>query len=401
MRRKLFLCSVLAASATAACGATSPNGGGVVATTAASVPIVATTGFDRRLTPHGEVRYVVTSVDGAELAPGGDLVLTLDDGAIGMSGGCNGIGGAYTLDGDVLVVDGLAQTEMACADALMAQDEWVVALLEARPSLAVEGDTVTISDGSITVTFQDVETARPDRPLEATTWWLTGTRGIGNASVPAARGVSVRFTRGEVLIDLGCQVGTALYSEPDVSTLDILSPHFTPGDCADEIAAVQAVVAMTLDGPVTVEVHADTLRIIGAESELELRAGDERLGDVLDGRAFESTTVEGRDLIAGTTIRLEFAGGEVRFWAGCNTQFAPYRLADATIVTAPLGSTAGGCQQALYDQDGWIGTFLASRPAVVVDGSTLTISSDDVAITLAEISATAAVDEPETTVAGS
>jgi heat shock protein HslJ len=56
----------------------------------------------------------------------GDARITLQLGADGRAsgrGGCNGYGGAYTLAGDALSFGPLAATRMACAPALMDQEQ--------------------------------------------------------------------------------------------------------------------------------------------------------------------------------------------------------------------------------------------------------------------------------------
>ena len=58
--------------------------------------------------------------------PAGDAPITLQLGADGRAsgrGGCNGYGGLYTLAGDALHFGGLASTRMACAPALMDQEQ--------------------------------------------------------------------------------------------------------------------------------------------------------------------------------------------------------------------------------------------------------------------------------------
>ncbi len=73
---------------------------------------------------------------------GSTLVLTFADGSANVSGGCNGMRGAYTLDaGDALTIGPMRSTMMACAQPLMRADEAIGALL-AKPQ------KVQINDGA-------------------------------------------------------------------------------------------------------------------------------------------------------------------------------------------------------------------------------------------------------------
>ena len=68
--------------------------------------------------------WVAEEIAGAPA--GGAAAVTLQLGADGRAsgrGGCNGYGGAYTLAGDALHFGPLAATKMACAPALMDQEQ--------------------------------------------------------------------------------------------------------------------------------------------------------------------------------------------------------------------------------------------------------------------------------------
>ena len=71
----------------------------------------------------------------------------------------------------MLVVPPMVRTMMACEpSALMDQETWLAAVLTSKPTVAVDGDTLTITAQGATVTLVDKEVADPDRPLEGTTW---------------------------------------------------------------------------------------------------------------------------------------------------------------------------------------------------------------------------------------
>jgi heat shock protein HslJ len=79
----------------------------------------------------------------------GDATLQLEDGRLGGQTGCNSFGASYELDGDRLVVGDVESTLIGCEDALAAQEAHVVAVLDADPTVRVDGPTLelTAEDG--------------------------------------------------------------------------------------------------------------------------------------------------------------------------------------------------------------------------------------------------------------
>lgn len=82
-------------------------------------------------------------VDGYELA--GTLDVVFEDGRMSVTGGCNNQFGAYTIDDEGrLTVAQMASTMMACPDPLMAQDQWIAALLAG----GVDTSIASLDDGA-------------------------------------------------------------------------------------------------------------------------------------------------------------------------------------------------------------------------------------------------------------
>jgi heat shock protein HslJ len=68
--------------------------------------------------------WVAEEIAGAPASEEAPITLQLGaDGRASGRGGCNGYGGPYTLAGDALHVGPLASTRMACAPALMDQEQ--------------------------------------------------------------------------------------------------------------------------------------------------------------------------------------------------------------------------------------------------------------------------------------
>jgi heat shock protein HslJ len=96
--------------------------------------------------------FVATGAEGETLVDGSQVTLAFDGDRLSARGGCNTMMGGYSIDDGALVLDGpLAQTKMACEDDLMAQDGWVAALLESRPTVTLAGPDLTLADGGVTL----------------------------------------------------------------------------------------------------------------------------------------------------------------------------------------------------------------------------------------------------------
>jgi heat shock protein HslJ len=75
------------------------------------------------------------------------------------TGGCNGYGGTYQVDGNSISFGPLTSTKMACADAQATEQEGrYLQALESASEYAVEGDQlhVTYDDGNGVLIFESV-----------------------------------------------------------------------------------------------------------------------------------------------------------------------------------------------------------------------------------------------------
>ena len=107
--------------------------------------------------------------------------------------------------------------------------------------------------------------------------------------------------------------------------------------------------------------------------------------DELVGRSFESTDVEGRTLVEGTTITLIVRSGGVSVRAGCNTLLGDATWEDGVLRAAQLASTLMACDADLMDQDRWLAAFLEGSPPFELDGDTLTLGETGEQITLRDV----------------
>ncbi len=102
-------------------------------------------------------------------------------------------------------------------------------------------------------------------------------------------------------------------------------------------------------------------------------AGPGPTGRGLDGRTFLSTGIEGHALVAGSTVRLTFQGGQLSANAGCNSMSGAYRISADRLVVEQLATTEMGCDAPFMDQDRWVADLL--------DGSTITLDGDMLMLT--------------------
>jgi heat shock protein HslJ len=228
--------------------------------------------------------FLSTQVSGPDAVPlvdGSRVVLEFEDGRLSGTGGCNRLGGSYEVDGDALVLAGpLITTEMACDPPLMEQDAWVAALLEARPTLTLEGDTLTLATEGVTLAMLDRTVADPDRPLVGTTWALDGLISTDVASsVPAGVTASLQVVEEgrayRALIDTGCNSASAAVTFDDdtqPTTMTLGPVASTLKACPGAAAEVERDVLAVLDGEVAVSIEADALTLTKGDRALTYRA---------------------------------------------------------------------------------------------------------------------------------
>ncbi len=89
-----------------------------------------------------ETRWRFVLIDGAPpVSARAELVFHANN--LGANVGCNGMGGAWHLEGSRIVTNGIISTQMYC-DGKMAQEHAVSQLLEGRPTIALEDNRLTL-----------------------------------------------------------------------------------------------------------------------------------------------------------------------------------------------------------------------------------------------------------------
>lgn len=215
--------------------------------------------------------YLSTDVEGAVLVPGSRIRLGFANGNLTASGGCNTMSGAYAIQGDRIVTTQMSMTEMACAEPLMAQDEWLATFLGGI-TYTLAGDTLTLTNGATRLTLLDKEVATPDQPIEGTRWVVDGiVSGDAVSSVPAGVTASIRISAGQLDVDTGCNTGGGPV-EVTPTRLTFGSIALTKRACLAGPAAVESAVVAVLKGTVDYTIDADTLNLDAGAVGLTLRA---------------------------------------------------------------------------------------------------------------------------------
>jgi heat shock protein HslJ len=101
--------------------------------------------------------FLLTEANGIDDLNAAPLRLEFVDGNIGVSGGCNLIGGSYRLGDGRLQTEELMQTEMACENSRMAQDAAIIDLLRNNPSFELEDSTLTLIAGERRTSWTQTE----------------------------------------------------------------------------------------------------------------------------------------------------------------------------------------------------------------------------------------------------
>lgn len=203
-----------------------------------------------------------------------------EDGQLGAQAGCNHIGGTGRIDGDVLVVDAVSMTEMACDEPRMAQDSWLAGFLSSAPNIQLDGDALTLTGDSIQIRLIDRKVADPDRPLAGTRWVvdtiITGTAGtIGPdgaaSSIPSGLHAELVLDgHGGLTGSTGCTPfsGTATVAGDRIT----VTMQATP-DCESRAADLHRAVLATLRGEISYRIEGPRLTLLGPNGAgLGLRA---------------------------------------------------------------------------------------------------------------------------------
>lgn len=103
--------------------------------------------------PQMEGDWRVTSAEGHEFVGSTRPRMKIDGDDIRVNAGCNTMNGRVSLTGDVLKVRSESTTLIGCDQELRAQDEWMARFLADGATVGLEGDTMTLTQGDVTLTL--------------------------------------------------------------------------------------------------------------------------------------------------------------------------------------------------------------------------------------------------------
>ena len=216
--------------------------------------------------------YLSQTTTGITLAPDAVLRISFEDGRISVSGGCNGMGGDVTFEGDAMTVGPMMSTQMACDQSLMDQDSAVQAFLTAGTTVSVDGDTLTLTGGEATITLLDREVADPDRPLADTAWTVTGV--ISSDAISSGWGsavASLTIVDGQAQVNTGCNRGVATVTVDEAAGTIAFGPlALTKMMCDDDAMRLEQEVSRVLTGTATYSIEAGSLTLMNGTNGLQL-----------------------------------------------------------------------------------------------------------------------------------
>lgn len=161
---------------------------------------------------------------------------------------------------------------LGCDEQRARQDEWLAGFLSSTVTIALDTDTLTLTDGTVTLTLLDEEVATPDQPLEGTLWVLDGiTAGDTVSSVPAGVTASIRIAAGRVELRAGCnQGGGTVDVTPDAMTFGPMM--LTKMACEAGPMDIENAMTTVLSGPVAYSIDAGRLTLNTGQAGLMFRS---------------------------------------------------------------------------------------------------------------------------------
>lgn len=199
-------------------------------------------------------RFASTSAEGRDLVAGSPLELTFADGKVSGTAGCNRFFSTpYRVTRGQLELEGgvLGRTMMACAEPLMKQEEWFIALLEGPLDVVLEGDRLSLSGAGATVYFSEVSKIADPSAIIGTTWELVSTQSAGTAgSVPAgvAPPTLLIDDAGQATVFTGCNRGRGEATVRDDGTIFFGRLATTRRACPGDAGAIERLVLTVLRG---------------------------------------------------------------------------------------------------------------------------------------------------------
>jgi heat shock protein HslJ len=216
--------------------------------------------------------FLSESVEGWELVAGTEIRVTFGS-ELSAYAGCNHMSGPYSIEGNVLRMQGFGSTEIGCDAELHAQDQWIEELLIASPTISLDEPQLTLAADGDRLSMIDREIGSPDRPLVGTRWVGNG---IGDDNAISSLGVGVLTVSfgedGRVEVFTGCQMGQGAFTAGP-TTIAFEGLGYDGAPCTNPMReAAHDHVLSVLDGsPVSYEIEEKNLTLRGGNRVLLYR----------------------------------------------------------------------------------------------------------------------------------
>jgi heat shock protein HslJ len=99
--------------------------------------------------------FATSQIDGHDLVDETVVRVGFTDGQVSVDAGCNHMTGAAALEGDQLTVSNLAGTEIGCEQDRADQDAWIADFLASGPTLSLDGATLTLAAGDVSMALAE------------------------------------------------------------------------------------------------------------------------------------------------------------------------------------------------------------------------------------------------------
>jgi heat shock protein HslJ len=181
--------------------------------------------------------------------------------------------GTFGLIGDVLHFQGGGMTEMGCDPPRHAQDDWLFGFLGAQPTVALDGNDLTLTAGGTVIHLVDSEIAEPNVELVGPLWTLESIiTGDAVSSMPQGIVATIQLgADGSVTIDTGCNSGGGRVTV-DGQTLRFGDIATTKRGCAGAAGQVETLFLGVLGSDVSYAIDFETLTLMAGGQGLQFRA---------------------------------------------------------------------------------------------------------------------------------
>jgi heat shock protein HslJ len=186
-----------------------------------------------------------------------------DDGRLIADAGCNSMQAPVSTDGGKLAVKDLAVTDMGCDAPRHAQDTWLAAVLQQKPTWKLDANRLNVTAGKTSLVLQDKAVTQPELPLDGTKWTVESLINGETASHPVGAEKAHLTISGErVTGSTGCNDLQGIVSRTgDKLTFGELA--ITRRACTGDAGTLEKAILTVLQGQLTFTIKANQLSLRG------------------------------------------------------------------------------------------------------------------------------------------